>query len=100
MLSENLFVDPIDLHMSSDHLAMHQGELSAAHTAADSEMARAQATWVGASAAALGARLLRCREETESLIGDLATQGARIRCAAYEYTLTDDDAALAVDQLL
>lgn len=100
MLTENVFVDPIDLHMSSDHLAMHEGELSAAHAAADSVMAQAQAAWVGASSAAMRSRLLRCHEETESLISDLAAQGAHIRCAAYAYALTDDDAAFAVGRWL
>jgi uncharacterized protein YukE len=97
VLSANLSVDLIDLHMSSDHLVMHQHELRAAHAAADSVMADAQAKWVGASASAIRTALTRWREDTDALIGEITAQANNIRCAAHELALTDSDGANAID---
>jgi uncharacterized protein YukE len=83
--------------MSSDHLAMHQHELRAAHAAADSAMAEAQPRWVGASASAMHAGLVRWREETDILVGDIGAQADDLRSAAYQYALADIEGADAVD---
>jgi WXG100 family type VII secretion target len=95
-LAVNLFVDPIDLRMSSDHLAVYHDELLAAHRAADSVMAEAQGRWVGASASAIDRGLARWREDTDTLTAAIATQESAIRCAADEYTRTDTEGAAAV----
>lgn len=97
LLSANLSVDLIDLHMSSDHLAMHEHDLREAHTAADGVMAEAQAKWVGASAAAMPACLARWQEETGVLLDDIAAQGSQMRSAAFGYALADGAGADAVD---
>jgi uncharacterized protein YukE len=95
-LAANLSVDPIDLHMSSDHLAVYHCELLAAHRAADRIMGEAQARWVGASASAMRDGLARWREDTDTLAAAIATRERDIRCAADLYALSDTGGAAAV----
>lgn len=42
-MADHVKVDPIDLHMSSDHMEMHHAELLGAHTAANGVIEEAQA---------------------------------------------------------
>ena len=86
--------------MSSDHMDMHHAELRAAHAAADSDIAHAQAGWVGASAAALQAKIAEWQTTTEQLTGDIAAHGAAYRAAANGYTDNDSNAAEAMGHTL
>ncbi len=92
-MGDRVQVDPIDLRMSSDHMDMHHAELLGAHTAADGAIEEAQAGWVGASAAALQARLVEWQAATARLCGDIAAHGDAFRAAAAGYETTDTDSA-------
>jgi WXG100 family type VII secretion target len=88
-MADHLKVDPIDLHMSSDHMDMHRTELLAAHAAANSVIEEAQAGWVGASAAALQSKLAEWQATSTRLCGDIAAHSAAYRTAANGYTEND-----------
>lgn len=92
-MPKDLKVDPIDLHMSSDHMDMHHAELCAAHTAANGDIEAAQAGWVGASAVALQAKFAEWQATTEQLCGDIAAHGAAYRAAATGYVRNDANAS-------
>ena len=62
MMPKDLKVDPIDLHMSSDHMDMHHAELCAAHTAANGDIEAAQAGLLADKRAELDVRLGERRE--------------------------------------
>lgn len=97
---DHLKVDPIDLHLSSDHMDMHHADLRAAHAAADADMEAAQGSWIGASAAALQAKMAQWQDTTEQLCGDISVHGDAFRAAASSYTTTDADGAQALDEQL
>ncbi|MGH3642245.1 MAG: WXG100 family type VII secretion target [Mycobacterium sp.] len=99
-MSDRLKVDPIDLHMSSDHMDVHHTELQAAHGASDGVIEGAQAGWVGASALALQARMAEWQATTTQLCGDIAAHGAAYRAAANGYAQNDSEAAEALDDTL
>lgn len=80
-MPEPLKVDPIDLHMSADHMGVHHADLRAAHTGADSNIEAAQAGWVGTSAAALKAKLAEWQATTEELCGSIADHERAFRTA-------------------
>lgn len=100
VVSDHLKVDPIDLRMSSDHLDMHHAELRAAHSAADSAIEGAQVGWVGASAAALHAKMTDWQAATTHLTDDIAAHGAAYTAAADGYLENDTRAAEALDDTL
>jgi WXG100 family type VII secretion target len=93
VMADHVKVDPIDLHMSSDHMDMHHAELLGAHTAADGAIEEAQAGWVGASAAALQSKLAEWQSVTSELCTDIAGHGEAFRSAATGYETTDTDSA-------
>jgi WXG100 family type VII secretion target len=97
-VSKDLRVDPVDLHMSADHMDMHHSELEAAHTAANGEIDAAQAGWVGASAMALQSKMVEWQATTARLCTDIAGHGAAYRAAATGYTQNDTDAAETLDR--
>ncbi len=92
-MPEPLKVDPIDLHMSADHISVHHADLQAAHAAADSDIEGAQAGWVGASAAALQAKLAEWQATTEQLCGSIADHERAFRTAGHQYETVDEDGA-------
>jgi WXG100 family type VII secretion target len=99
-MGDRLEVDPIDLHLSSDHMDMHHAELRAAHGAADGVIEQAQRGWVGASAAALQSKMAEWQTTTARLCGDIASHGSAYRVAANAYAGNDSDAAKALDRNL
>jgi WXG100 family type VII secretion target len=96
----DLKVDPIDLHMSSDHMELHHSEMQAAHTAADGAIETAQTGWVGASGAALQSKLAEWQTTTTKLCGDIAAHGTAYRAAATLYAQNDAHSAEALDRTL
>jgi WXG100 family type VII secretion target len=99
-MTDHLNVDPVDLHMSAAHIDVHHTELKAAHTAADGAIEGAQAGWVGASAAALQAKVAQWQATTTQLCGDIASHGAAYRTAANAYTANDGNSAEALDRMI
>lgn len=99
-MADHLQVDPIDLHMSSDHMDMHHADLQAAHAAADSLIEGAQTGWVGASAAALQSKMSGWQSTTTKLCGDIAAHGTAYRAAANGYQNNDSNASKAIDNTL
>ncbi|MCV7420508.1 WXG100 family type VII secretion target [Mycobacterium yunnanensis] len=99
-MPEDLRVDPIDLRLSSDHMDMHRSELAAAHTAANGDIEAAQAGWVGASGAALQAKLAEWQDVTVTLTTDIAAHGEAFTNAAQGYATVDHDGAKHVDEQL
>jgi WXG100 family type VII secretion target len=96
-MPKDLEVDPVDLHMSSDHLDMHGSELATSHGAADADIEAAQAGWVGTSGAALRAKFAEWQETTTKLTDDIAAHGAAFRSAASGYQSVDSDGAATLD---
>jgi WXG100 family type VII secretion target len=99
-MGDRVKVDPIDLHMSSDHMDMHHAELLGAHTAANGAIEEAQAGWVGMSAAALQAKFAEWQAATAQLCGNIAAHGEAFRSAATGYESTDTDSAEKLDRQL
>ncbi|WP_343598780.1 WXG100 family type VII secretion target [Mycobacterium sp.] len=92
-MAEELRVDPVDLHLSADHMSVHHANLRAAHAGADSDIDSAQAGCVGASAAALQAKLAEWQEATEQLCGSIAEHEQGFRVAGRQYTAADEASA-------
>jgi WXG100 family type VII secretion target len=99
-MADHLKVDPIDLHMSAEHMDVHHTDLRAAHAAADGAIEGAQAGWVGASAAALQTKMAHWQATTTRLCGDIASHGAAYRSAANAYTANDGNSAEALDRTI
>lgn len=99
-MTEPLEVDPLDLHLSADHLGVHHAELRTAHTAADGDIEAAQAGWVGASAAALQAKLADWQATTEQLCGSIADHEQAFRAAKNQYQAVDGETADHLDDQL
>jgi WXG100 family type VII secretion target len=99
-VGDRLKVDPIDLHMSSDHMDLHHSELQAAHTSADGVIEGAQTGWVGASGTALQSKLAEWQATTTKLCGDIAAHGTAYRTAAKLYAQNDTNSAEALDREL
>ena len=99
-MTDQLKVDPTDLHMSSDHMDMHHTDLQTAHVAANGDIEAAQTGWVGASAAALQAKFAEWQAATTSLCTDVAAHGAAFRNAAQGYVAIDGEGARKLDHQL
>jgi WXG100 family type VII secretion target len=99
-VGDRLKVDPIDLHMSSDHMDLHHSELQAAHTSANGAIEAAQTGWVGASGTALQSKMAEWQATTTKLCGDIAAHGAAYRTAAKLYAQNDTNSAEALDREL
>lgn len=99
-MADQLRVDPIDLHMSSDHMDMHHADLQTAHTAANADIEAAQAGWVGTSATALQAKFAEWQAATTHLCNDVAAHGAALRKAAEGYPTVDAESAGKLDNQL
>ncbi|MBN3508333.1 WXG100 family type VII secretion target [Mycolicibacterium septicum] len=99
-MAEHLEVDPVDLHMSSDHMDMHHADLAAAHAAADADIEAAQSGWVGASAAALQAKFAEWQAASQEMQADVAAHGTAFRAAANGYTTVDTEGSEAIEKRL
>jgi WXG100 family type VII secretion target len=99
-MGERLKVDPIDLHMSSDHMEMHHSEMQAAHTSANGAIETAQTGWVGTSGTALQSKLTEWQAATTKLCGDIEAHGTAYRTAARLYAQNDTNSAEAIDRTL
>ena len=100
VVPEPLKVNPTDLHVSADHMSVHGGDLRAAHAAAHSAIEGAQAGWVGASAAALQAKLAEWQAATEQLCGTIADHEAAFRAAGNQYQRVDANSAKTITDAL
>lgn len=99
-MADELEVDPIDLHMSSDHMVMHHADLQATHAAAHADIEAAQSGWVGTSAAALQAKFAEWQADAEALRSDVAAHADAFRTAAHAYTTVDGQNAESVSKQL
>lgn len=79
--------------MSADHMSVHHADLRTAHAAADGDIEGAQAGWVGASAAALQAKLSEWQATTEQLCGSIADHEQAFRTAGHTYESVDEVSA-------
>lgn len=95
-MSEPLHVNPIDLHMSADHMSVHHTDLRTAHAAAASDIEAAQSGWVGASAAALQTKLAEWQGTTEQLCERIADHEQSFRAAGNAYQSADGDSAKSI----
>lgn len=92
-MSDKVRVDPVDLRMSANHLAMHSEDLRAAHTEADADIEATQAGWVGESAMAMQVKLEEWQQFTARVCADLDIHQANFCSAANAYEVTDADSA-------
>ncbi|WP_156658228.1 WXG100 family type VII secretion target [Mycobacterium kyorinense] len=90
---EPLEVDPVDLRISANHMSVHHNNLRAAHATADSDIEGAQVGWVGASVAALRAKLAEWQSTTEQLCGSIADHEQAFRVAGSQYRAVDGQSA-------
>ena len=65
-MGSSLKVDPLDLHMSSDHMDVHHADLTAAHTAADRAQVATIALAAGGALLAGGAAVWWLGAKTEA----------------------------------
>jgi WXG100 family type VII secretion target len=93
VMAGRLKVDPVDLHLSSDHMGMHHADLSTAHAAANGAIEEAQRGWVGSSARALQAKFVEWQAATSKITGELAAHGRAFQTAASGYVTSDCDGA-------
>lgn len=98
MGAKPLQVNPVDLHMSADHMDMHHMDLQAAHAAADGDIESAQTGWTGASAAALQAKLTEWQTTTETLCASVGDHGDSFRVAGHNYDGVDVDGGENIDR--
>jgi hypothetical protein len=92
-LAEPLKVDPIDLLMSSDHLAMHHAHHLEAHEAANASIESAGPGWVGSSAAALQAKLTDLQAVTSHISAELEHHRDAFLRIGHSYENIDEKAA-------
>lgn len=92
--------DLADLHVSANHMGMHHAALRAAHAKAYSDIDAAQTGWVGASAAALQAKLAEWQATTEQLCGSIADHEQAFRAAGKTYETVDGHSADNLDDRL
>ena len=99
-MPKDLEVDPVDLRVSAAHMDMHHADLTAAHSAADADIEYSQAGWVGASGAALIAKLADWQAATITMTADIASHGAAFQAAATDYVTVDDTSADDITNIL
>lgn len=92
-MPEPLRVDPVDLHVSANHMNVHHADLRAAHAEADNDIEAAQTGRVGASAAALQAKLAEWQATTGQLCGSIAEHEQAFRAARDAYQVVDGQSA-------
>lgn len=97
VMAKPLRVDPVDLQMSADHIAVHCAEFRAAHADTDADIEAAQPGWVGTSASALRANFVEWQAATTQLSSAMEAHGVALRAAAQSYTTTDSGNAVSLD---
>jgi uncharacterized protein YukE len=97
-MPEPLRVDPVDLFLSSDQLAMHHAEHIEAHEAANAFIeSAANAGWVGSSAAALQGKMPHLQRITSHISAELERHRDAFRRSGHSYRDTDTDSAANID---
>jgi WXG100 family type VII secretion target len=94
-----LKVDPADLWMSADHLAMHSADLRAAHAEADADIEATEAGWAGESASAMQLKMAEWQEFTDRICAVLDNHQTLFRLAGNRYQVSDGDRAQAIDRV-
>lgn len=97
-MAESLEVDPVDLRMSSDHLAMYHAQHVETHAAANASIEMAGSGWVGSSAGALQAKMADLEAITSHIAGELAHHRDAFRLIGNRYSGIDEDAAKDIIQ--
>lgn len=92
-MPEPLEVDPADLLVSADHLAMHHVEHTEVHQAANATIESAASGWVGSSAAALQDKLAHLHSITAHISNELAHHRDAFTQIGHRYENIDDAAA-------
>jgi WXG100 family type VII secretion target len=96
-VSEHVTVNPVDLWMSSDHLAVHSADLRAAHAAADADVEATQAGWAGESSVAMQTKLSEWQGFTQRICAALDEHHVRFRAAGDAYATTDETQAAYIN---
>jgi WXG100 family type VII secretion target len=91
-VEQELRVDPADVRIGANFVDMHAGDLHEGHDAAHKRITAAQSGWIGASEAALSARMTELEEETAAHCRELHGHRDNLRTAADSYDTTDTDA--------
>lgn len=91
-----LRVDTDDLRRSADFMDMHAEDLRREHAAADTSIADSAAEWVGASAAALQAKIAEWQAVTAHATGEFAYHNAAFKKVAAAFETMDDDSAASL----
>ncbi len=95
-MSGKVEVDPVDLRMSANQLAMHGEDLRTSHTESDADIEATQTGWAGQSATAMGAKLAEWQQFTARICADLDAHQGSFRAAADAYEVNDADSAGAI----
>jgi uncharacterized protein YukE len=97
-MPEPLRVDPVDLFLSSDHLAMHHAEHVEVHEVANASIeSAANAGWIGSSATALKGKMSHLQQITSHIGSELERHRDAFRQSGHKYTDTDADSAVKID---
>jgi len=96
-MGKSLGVNSVDLNAAAGEVDTAADDLAVQHASAHERVAAAQAGWIGASAAALAARVAQWEEETVDHYTELVTHSDHLRSAAADYADTDADAASGID---
>jgi WXG100 family type VII secretion target len=96
-MGRDMRVDPVTLHASAGHIDGSADDLRAAHGSAHERIAAARAGWIGASAAALTAKVAQWEEESAAHYTELVKHGHHFRSAAASYLDTDTDAQSEIE---
>ena len=91
-----LRVDVDHLRMSADFMDMHGEDLRRAHETADTSIVDSAAEWVGASAAALQAKLAEWQGVTAHASNEFAYHNAAFKKVATEFEKMDEEGATAL----
>jgi hypothetical protein len=95
-LPQPLRVDPVDLHVGSDHVAVAAQKAAVAFTEHESALAEAESGWVGASREALREFTAALANRHASHLASATALGETMTDAAIRYTNTDIDTSEAV----
>jgi WXG100 family type VII secretion target len=92
-----MMANPVDLWISSDHLAMHSADLRTAHAAADADVEATEAGWSGESGLAMQEKLNEWQGFTQRICAALDDHQMRFRAAGDAYATTDDTQAAYIN---
>lgn len=89
-MDQDLRVNPADLRLWASRADAHAANLRSEHASAHERITAAQTGFIGASLAALAARLAHWEEETAAHHAELIVHSEHLRSAAKRYADTDD----------